>query len=275
MPRPQADSRTPLVDQASALIRDGRVRLAMTTVDLAERSGVSRQMISDLEHAIANPTLETLEKVFRGLDLDIEFIPNVRPVVLGGSPRQRDAAHAILSGYVQRRLVAAGFLVRREVRIDSGRYHGWIDLLAFHPGSGTLLVIEIKTVIDDLGGIERTLDWYAREARGVAATIGWQAKRVVPWLLVLATDDVDGQVRANRDAINAAFPMRAAAMADLLADPASASSAGRGIALVDPRSRRRVWLIRSRLDGRRSDAPYRGYADFMDPPPPRPRHRRC
>jgi hypothetical protein len=59
---------------------------------------------------------------------------------------------------VQRRLEAAGWLVVREVRIESGRYLGWIDLLAFDPVTKTLLVIEIKTRLDDLGDLERTLD---------------------------------------------------------------------------------------------------------------------
>jgi hypothetical protein len=44
---------------------------------------------------------------------------------------------------------------------------------------------------------------------------------------------------------------------------------GRGLALVDPSSRRRDWLIRTSVDGRRSPASYRGYADFLD----RRRHR--
>jgi hypothetical protein len=35
----------------------------------------------------------------------------------------------------------------------------------------------------------------------------------------------------------------------------------RGIALIDPRSRRRDWLIASPLEGRRTLAPYRDSAD--------------
>ena len=65
-----------------------------------------------------------------------------------------------------------------------------------------------------------------------------------------------------RAAIDAAFPVRAAEMTALLVDPSRLRRA-RGLALIDPRSRRRTWLIRSRIDGRRSDLPYRGYADFM------------
>jgi hypothetical protein len=42
---------------------------------------------------------------------------------------------------------------------------------------------------------------------------------------------------------------------------ATGPMSGRGLALCDPASRRREWLIRTRLDGRRSELPYRDYAD--------------
>ncbi len=232
--------------------------------DLAGRSGISRQMIGDIERLTANPTLDTVARIFDALGIDVDLIVAHAPVILAAGRAQRDAAHAILSGYVQRRLEAAGWQVRREVRIDAGRYHGWIDLIAFHAASGTLLVIELKSWIDDLGAIERTLDWYMREAWAVARGIGWRPVRVMPWLIGLETDEVDRQLRTNRAVIDAAFPVRWAAMNRLVADPTGAGLVGqRGIALVDPRSRRRSWLVRSRIDGRRSGAPYLDRADFL------------
>jgi hypothetical protein len=36
-----------------------------------------------------------------------------------------------------------------------------------------------------------------------------------------------------------------------------------GIALIDPRSHRKEWLLRARSHGRRTPAPYRNYADFV------------
>ena len=37
----------------------------------------------------------------------------------------------------------------------------------------------------------------------------------------------------------------------------------RGVAMIDPRSKRRDWLRSLAIDGRRSKLPYRDYADFM------------
>lgn len=217
-------------------------------------------MIAMVEGGKANPTLDTLFELLDGLGLEIDV--HVRGPVVIGSARTSDVAHAICSGYVQRRLETAGWMTAREVRIDDGRYVGWIDLLAFHEPSGLALVIEIKTRIDDLGSIERSMDWYLRAARGAARRLGWRPKRVVGWLVALATDEVESRIRENRVAVDAAFPGRASEMTATIAEP-SRHGHVRCIALIDPRSRKRGWLMRAHIDGRRSVAPYRGYADFM------------
>ncbi len=243
------------------IIGDQRRHLDMTLTELGRQAGISRQMVAAVQAGNANPSLNVVVDLLNGVGVEVEIVVRRTGVVIAA--RQRDAAHAICSSYVQRRLQAAGWQVRREVRIDSGRYHGWIDLLAFHEPSGTLLVIEMKTRIDDLGAIERSLDWYVREAMAAARGVGWRPTRVVPWLLALATEEVEGQLRTNRTAIDSAFPVRAPAMNLLVGQPGVVITPGRGTALIDPRSRRSTWLIRTRLDDRRSDAPYRDYADFM------------
>jgi hypothetical protein len=146
-------------------------------------------------------------------------------------------------------------VVLREVEIHHGRSHGWIDLLAFDPRTDTLLIVEVKTEIDDVGRIERTMTWYQREAWAIARRQGWKPARVIGWVLILATDANEDRIRANRDVLRAAFPGRAPAiLADLPV---------RGLAMLDPRGRGKQWLLRTRVDGRRSPAPYRDYADFM------------
>lgn len=67
-----------------------------------------------------------------------------------------------------------GWSIRREVEITHERWHGWIDILAFHPGSRTLVIVEIKTQIEVVGAVERQLGWYERAARDVAPTISWR-----------------------------------------------------------------------------------------------------
>ncbi|HEX2469310.1 MAG TPA: hypothetical protein VHK05_01880 [Candidatus Limnocylindrales bacterium] len=179
------------------------------------------------------------------------------PLILGN--RQRDVVHAWASGYVDRRLRAAGWQTAREVELAAGRARGWIDLLAFDPRTRTLLIIETKTRIDDIGAIERQLRWYEGRAFDTGRGLGWPVRRALTWLLLLATDEVDRAIRLNREVLAAAFPIRAPAMLGMFSGDPWSVSAVRGLALIDPSSRRTDWLIRSRVDGRRSDAPYPDY----------------
>jgi hypothetical protein len=105
-------------------------------------------------------------------------------------------------------------------------------------------------------GWSAQIAWYERRAVAGAHRLGWQPARLAAWLLALWSDDVDQAIVANRDAF-ARFPDRAAHMLEVVR---GATVAGRGLALLDPSSHRSDWLIRTRLDGRRSRAPVDGYA---------------
>jgi transcriptional regulator with XRE-family HTH domain len=244
------------------IVREARERQSATRTEIAGRSGVSRQMITAVEAGTANPTLDLIGSLLESLDTDLEIV--ARSQVLLDPPRRHDDAHSICSAYVQRRLERSGWQVAREVRIEDGRYLGWIDLMAFHPLTETLLVIEIKTRIDDVGAIERTMAWHIRGCRRAAERLGWRPRRVHGWLLALCTEEVEDRLREQRGPWRTAFPLRAEAMQRMVSDPTAGSTPdSRGLALIDPRSRRRAWLIRSRVDGRRAMAPFRGYADFI------------
>jgi transcriptional regulator with XRE-family HTH domain len=238
--------------------RQTRLDLDVTQLQLGTAVGVSRAHIAAIETGRANPSIALVDRIGEALGIEFELTAR-RPVIHGGSS-PRDAVHARCSGYVQRRLDGVGWLTAREVEIVQGRFHGWIDLLAFDPRTRSLLIIEIKTAIDDLGAIERQLSWYERLAGRAASDRGWHPVRIQSWLLALATGEVDAAVREQRDVLLRAFPVRAQDMRASLHGPAL-SGLGRGLALIDPRSRRQAWLIPTRSDGRRSVAPYRDRAD--------------
>ncbi|MEX2182929.1 MAG: helix-turn-helix domain-containing protein [Chloroflexota bacterium] len=260
------------------LCRDGRLALGWSQATLASRVGVSRSYITGIERSRANPTLDTIVRLATVLGFEIDLM--ARAAIVVGDRRQRDAVHAWCSGYTDRRLVGGSWETAREVELIDGRWRGWIDLLAFDPRTGTLLVIEIKTRIDDVGAIERQVGWYARAARQVARARGWDVRRVEVWLLVLASAEIDASILANRDALQRAFPGRAPDLAALLDGTRSALDGLHGIAAIDPGRRRRAWLLPTRVDGRRGAVPYRDYRDAAErharpgsrrpPRPPRP-----
>jgi XRE family transcriptional regulator, regulator of sulfur utilization len=241
-------------------VRETRLALGWTQQQLADRAGTSRSMVGHVEAGMVNVSIDTAATLCDALGLRVDF--GLRAPFLTDRQRQREPAHARCSAYVQRRLERHGWLVRRELEIAYGRSHGWIDLLAFSSRTGLLLVIEIKTEIEDLGKIERTLAWYEREAGAVARTGGWRPVRVASVLMVLATDANDRRLRDNREAVRVAFPGRTDELRRLIHEPAHPVT-GRALAFIDPRSRKDTWLIRPRIDGRRSVAPYADYADFM------------
>lgn len=238
-----------------------RLSLDVSRDAIAARVGISARYVAMIEAGTANPTLRLVESLSAALGIEVGL--DIRPPIFPGGVRVRDSVHARCSAYVDRRLQIAGWMTRREVEIVSGRSHGWIDLLAFDPATGTLLIIEVKTTLDDLGALERQMSWYERMAWQAARRFGWKARRTVSVVLALASDEVERIVRAHRELIAVAFPIRARSIAMLVGTPET-EFPGRGFALIDPASRRRDWLLRTSLDGRRSPLPYHDYAAAAD-----------
>lgn len=246
--------------------RVARIRLDLSQQAVADAVGISRGYLTHLEAGRANLTLDLVERVAAALGLRIELV--VRPPTFVSERRAHDVVHARCSAAVDRRLAGAGWLVAREVEIVDGSFHGWIDLLAFDPRTGTLLIIEIKTRLDDIGAAERQIAWYERHASAAARRLGWRPRQVAAWLIALSSHEVDASIAANREAFGR-FPGRAPHMLGVVRGRELPSI--RGIALIDPTSRRADWLQRTRLDGRRSRLRFAGYADAARAITPLPR----
>ena len=238
--------------------RSTRTELDITQGDLAQAVGVSRSLIAAYESGRRVPDLDVIDRIAGALGVRVGLDLR-RPVVLGAA-RETDLLHARCSGYVGRRLASLGLDVAREVEIIDGRMRGWIDLLAFDPRTDRLLIVEVKTWIGDVGSIERQVGWYERLALGAARERGWSARKTSTWLLVLATEEVDHTLARQREVFDVAFPDRAMAMRQMLSTGVEGS---RGLALIDPTRRRQEWLLPSRLDGRRTAAPYLDRADAL------------
>jgi transcriptional regulator with XRE-family HTH domain len=242
---------TSLTGRMAAICRHRRVELGTTQIAVARALEISRSHYAAIESGRANPSLALVDRIGEVLGIRLDMV--ARPIVVVSGSRVRDALHACCSGYVARRLVADGWVVRREVPIEDGRLRGWIDILAYDPSSGIVLVIEIKTGVDDVGRLERQIGWYER-AVASAIPADWRPNSIASWVLVLATAEADQAVIRHGDILGAVFPTRASAMRGVLAHVSAAT--GRGLAMIDPHSRRRDWIIATRADGRRTPIPY-------------------
>lgn len=245
-----------------SIVRRIRTTIGWSQRELGRRAAISQSMVCLVERGgLRDLTFSTASALLNAMGA--RLVVDVDAPYLGDRARQRDPAHARIGAYVVRRLGRAGWQTRVEVEVGGDRSRGWIDLLAYHPVSRWMLVIEIKTEIHDLGQIERSLGWYEREAWNSARRFGWRPAREIGCLLLLATDANDLRIASNRASIEVGFPLRARHLATVASGGTDSLVAGRAIVMVDPHSRRRAWCSALALDGRRSPAPYRDYVDFM------------
>jgi transcriptional regulator with XRE-family HTH domain len=252
----------PAVALVGRTVKSIRTTLGWTQHELADRAGMSQAMVSAIENGrVRDLTFSRAEGLLAAMGARLST--TVDAPFLGDRQRQREPAHARASTYVAARLRRAGWEVATEVEIGGDRSRGWIDVLAFHPVTRWLLVIEIKTEIHDLGQIERSLGWFEREGRWAARRLGWYPSRTISCLLLLATAANEARVVANRASFAAGFPVRARGLAGVVDGGLEPGLSGRAVALIDPLSKRAAWLRPLRLDGRRTAAPYADYADFM------------
>jgi hypothetical protein len=122
--------------------------------------------------------------------------------------RLRDRWHAALVDRLVVRLRHAGWEVATEVSFNVFGERGSIDILAFEPVSGTLLVIEVKTVVPDIGGMLATLDRKVRLARELAEARGWRMNTVGRLLVLPEARTARRRIEEHEATFRNAFPAR-------------------------------------------------------------------
>ncbi|MGH2475699.1 MAG: helix-turn-helix domain-containing protein [Candidatus Limnocylindrales bacterium] len=187
-------------------IRALRRRRRWTQSRLATAVGVSRSLIGRIERGRGDRVpVHVLVAVAAGLGASI----NVRVLWHGeGLDRLLDADHASLTERTLTWLRSLDWQVATEVSFNILGERGAIDILAFHEPTGSLLVIEIKSVVPDLQAMLGTLDRKVRLASEVARERGWRV-RSVSRLLVLPDDrTARRRVDQHGSTFHAALPAR-------------------------------------------------------------------
>ncbi|HYO42385.1 MAG TPA: helix-turn-helix domain-containing protein [Candidatus Limnocylindrales bacterium] len=244
------------------LVHDARTLIGWTQRELADRAGTSHTAIWRIETAQPGPLdVAVAERVLGALGMRCSLGIDDRH--LADRRRQRDGVHGVLNGFLARRLVRLGGWMppATEVQIGTDVPWGWIDLLAYRPSDRSLLVDETKTDIPDMGGLQRSVAFYEREAPRVAATLGWRPVRTLVLVLGLDSRAFGRRLADNRDLVATAFPGDVERMAAWLADPAAPRPLGWTLAVADPAVRGDAWLRPTTLGPRRRPPAYEGYAD--------------
>jgi transcriptional regulator with XRE-family HTH domain len=199
-------------------IRAARVRLRMRQVDLASDGEVSRRVLSELENGKAgNLRLKELDRLAGVVKL--RLVVDLRPA-RGDLSTLGDVAHASLVDAVARILQANGW----ETRFEPTGGSGSIDVLAFHPATRMLLVVEVKSRLVDLQRTLRDFGHRTSSARIAALEHGWKPLAVSRLLVVGATATQRRIVRNHAAIFGSAFPVRTAEVRNWLKMPGESIS---------------------------------------------------
>jgi transcriptional regulator with XRE-family HTH domain len=264
MAMPELDAVTRrLIDEVGATVKQARLARHWSQRRLARASGLDHSVIGRIERGqMPQLSFRTAGRVLQALAVE----PHLRLIAPRiAEPAIRDRAHARCVGMVARRLERAGFAVVTEAEVGTGRWRGFIDVVAMHPAQRLLLAIEVKTELRDIGEVDRQLGTYVEAVWAVATANAWRPRGVTGILLLLATTETDRRLQEHRAYVDRAFQLRARNLADI-ADGSSRSLPARGVrglAMVDPGSRRRQWLMPTAMDGRRTAAPYTDRGAFL------------
>jgi transcriptional regulator with XRE-family HTH domain len=216
-----------------AALRSMRIARRWRQTDVAAAAGVADVTVSRIERGLLRTmSLRSIRNVAAVLEVSVELLPRSRA---GSLDRTVNRAHALLAELVVRWISSIdGWAVRPEVSFSRYGERGSIDLLAWYPETGALLVIELKTEIVDIGELLGTFDRKLRNAIEVGRGLGWDAETASGLLVVGGSDVNRDRVAAHRATFEAAFPDRFVAVRRWLARPTGSI---RGLVFFDNRHR--------------------------------------
>ncbi len=200
-------------------LRALRIRLLLRQEDVAGNAGVSQQLISKIERGrLASVSTAVLRRIFAAVEADVVTVVKWRA---GELDRLLDEGHAELVGRIVVLLRRRGWAVLTEVTFSEFGERGSIDVLAWHPATRTLLVIEVKTEIASAEEMLRRHDVKVRLGRKIGRDRFGVAPARVARLLVVA-DEMRNRRRVERlsPMLSTAYPDRGRAVRQWLAAPA-------------------------------------------------------
>jgi transcriptional regulator with XRE-family HTH domain len=210
-------------DLIGRVLRALRHRKGWRQEDLASAAGVARSIVSELEAGVLDR--HSLGALRSSVSAAGGYLRLTIDVPRGDLERLLDADHARLQDRWKRWLEARGWLVEAEVTFNHFGERGSIDLLAWHPATRTLLMVEIKSVIVDVQATVSAIDRKTRIARVIARERGWPVGAVVPALLVREGSTARRRV-ASHAAIFARFAVRGRSAPAWLRDPRPPAPSG-------------------------------------------------
>lgn len=151
--------------------------------DLGRRAGLSRDAVSRVEAGhLQGLTIGSLARLADAVDATLSIDLRWRGADLD---RLIDRDHAAVQNAAANRLANTGWIAQAEVSFNHYGDRGRCDLLAWHPATRTILVVEVKSRLGDLQDTLGRLDVKARLGALLAGQVGWgQPALTVPALVL-------------------------------------------------------------------------------------------
>jgi HTH-type transcriptional regulator/antitoxin HipB len=213
------------MQQLGARFRAVRIRRGLRQGDVAERAGIHRSSVSRIERGrLDGVAIGTLLTVARILDVQVSITARSRGADLD---RLVHAKHAGLHESVARWFEASmrEWVLAPEVTYSIFGERGVIDLLAWHPATRAIVVIELKTDVVEVEDLIGQMSRRARLARAIAAERGWDAASVSVWVVVAESRTNRRRLAAHRSVLRNAFPSDGRAMRAWLHAPTGTMAA--------------------------------------------------
>lgn len=228
--------------QFGARVRAVRLRLGWRQSDVAAKAGVGRSTVQRIESGqVARTPLGVIRAVLAALDMDLRLVAIWRG---GELDRLVDEGHALLGGLTTSLLERLGWELRVETSYSIYGERGSIDLLAWHAGTRTLLVIELKSSLNSVEETLRRLDEKVRLAPQIAARFGW-VPAITAFALVLPDDSTSRRrVQRHGRLLDRALPLRGRVARSWLQSPVG--GAGMLLFLSDAHGEGRIRRIAPR-----------------------------
>jgi transcriptional regulator with XRE-family HTH domain len=192
------------VNRLGSVFRAVRVRKGWRQVDIAHAARLSQPVISRIERGhVRRISVATLLRLAEALEVRIDVVPRWRG---GDLDRMLNAGHAALHQRVAGLFARTAWMPAPEATFAVYGERGVIDVLAFHPPTGALLVVELKTDLVDVQRLMAAVDRYRRLAPRVARERGWNARGIGVWVVLRDTKTNRRRVREHAAVLRSVFP---------------------------------------------------------------------
>jgi transcriptional regulator with XRE-family HTH domain len=228
-----------------------RVRLERRQSDVSDDSGLSRSLVAAIDRGqIDGVTVGSLVRAAHALGAEVDVRLRWRGEQLD---RLLDEAHAAVVDAMVARLQRFGWIVDVEASFSVWGERGSIDILAFHPAFGALLVIEVKSVVADTQATLHGLDRKARLAPQIVKDRAWRVRHVSRLLVIGASATSRRRIARLAATYDVALPARGTTVRRWLVRPAEPLNGLLFLAFDTHGSSRRGSPGRERVRRRRRD----------------------